>query len=132
LNIERKNVDMAMPKCPELDQSVGVAEDVPSPANPEAQRNLELNAMTLPAPGKNSILSRARSNPTRRPVRSSPLLWSEDELAAFIACIGVTRQACEKVQSLKLKGLAQLLDMSSSEMCKQLGLGTPIERLFAW
>jgi len=88
-----------------------------------------MNAMTMPAPGKNSTRPRTAAAPTRRPVRSSPLLWSEDELAAFIACLGIKKSACEKVQKRRLKGVAHLLDMSNSEMCKQLSLETPMERL---
>lgn len=65
----------------------------------------------------------------KRQVRVSPLLWSEDELAAFFACLGIKSSVCERVMMHRLKGAAQLLDMSNAEMRRQFGLRSPVERL---
>lgn len=63
-----------------------------------------------------------------RPVRT-PLLWSEDELAAFITCLGVSQQVSERVQQRKLKGVVHLLEMTNSELRREFGLISPVERL---
>lgn len=63
-----------------------------------------------------------------RPPIASPLLWSEDELAAFIACLGLGADVSERVQRKKLKGAAQLLETPTAEL-RRLGLVTPVERL---
>lgn len=62
-------------------------------------------------------------------VRVSPLLWSEDELAAFFASLGIETNICVRVQQHKLKGAVQLLEMSNSELRRRFGLQSPVERL---
>lgn len=64
----------------------------------------------------------------RRPVRS-PLLWSEDELTAFIRCLGVSPAVCARVQQRKMKGVVHLLEMSNSELRRDFGLLSPVERI---
>jgi len=64
----------------------------------------------------------------RRPI-SSPILWSEEELAAFMACLSINYENCGKVQKCKLKGVTRLLEMSNTEIRREFGLATPVERL---
>jgi len=83
------------------------------------------------APEKHSFGGPATAKKDSRqvePVRT-PLLWSEDELAAFIACLGVSHEVCGRVQQRKLKGVGNLLGMSNSELRREFGLSSPVERL---
>merc|ERR1719502_2099019 len=82
--------------------------------------------MTVPAPGRTS---RFQDQPSRSSVRSSPQLWCEDELAAFMAILGINRLVCNRVRSTKMKGVAHFLDMTDTQLCQQFGLESPVERL---
>lgn len=57
------------------------------------------------------------------------MLWSEDELAAFVACLGIGAEVCENVQQSKMKGVVRFLELSNSDMRRKFGLRTPVERL---
>lgn len=70
----------------------------------------------------------AKDGRGRRRVRS-PMLWGEDELSAFIACLGIRAEVCQKVQQHKLKGVVRFLELSNSDMRRKFGLRTPVERL---
>jgi len=63
-----------------------------------------------------------------QPVRT-PLLWSEDELAAFIACLGIREEICARVQQRTLKGAGHILEMTNSELRREFDLVSPVERL---
>eukprot|EP00931_Biecheleriopsis_adriatica_P041537 TRINITY_DN23733_c0_g1_i1.p1 TRINITY_DN23733_c0_g1~~TRINITY_DN23733_c0_g1_i1.p1 ORF type:complete len:1180 (+),score=248.85 TRINITY_DN23733_c0_g1_i1:95-3634(+) len=62
-------------------------------------------------------------------IRKSPLLWTEEELAAFIACLGINKDVCRQVMLKKVKGISQLLEMSNSQLRRAFGLVSPVERL---
>ncbi|CAJ1431779.1 unnamed protein product [Effrenium voratum] len=68
---------------------------------------------------------------TKRPqqIRKSPLLWTEDELAAFMSCLGLSSEVCHRVMRQQIKGASQFLSMSNGQLRKALGLVTPVERL---
>eukprot|EP00931_Biecheleriopsis_adriatica_P088130 TRINITY_DN62508_c0_g1_i1.p1 TRINITY_DN62508_c0_g1~~TRINITY_DN62508_c0_g1_i1.p1 ORF type:complete len:1048 (+),score=154.81 TRINITY_DN62508_c0_g1_i1:20-3163(+) len=64
---------------------------------------------------------------TRAP---NPLLWQSAELAAFMSCLGISREACQRLRRMKLEGGAsQLLEKSNSWFHRELGLWSPVERL---
>lgn len=96
---------------------------VPSPvaAAPSPRRP------SKPGPGPAEAPEARRTGP-RGPLRS-PLLWGEEELAAFVACLGVSPEACLRLRQRRLKGASQLLDMSNSQMRAECGLVCPVERL---
>ncbi|CAE7356973.1 unnamed protein product [Symbiodinium necroappetens] len=73
----------------------------------------------------------AASKASKRPqtIRKSPLLWTEDELAAFMGCLGLSTDICQRVMGRKIKGASQLLSMTDAQLRKYLGLVTPVERL---
>lgn len=64
----------------------------------------------------------------KRAVRS-PLLWTEDELAAFLTCLGMSSHVSARVRSCKLKGVSHMLQMSNTHLRRDFGLVTPVERL---
>ncbi|CAE6970760.1 unnamed protein product [Symbiodinium natans] len=68
---------------------------------------------------------------SKRPqtIRKSPLLWTEDEIAAFMGCLGLSTDICQRVMGRKIKGASQLLSMTDAQLRKYLGLVTPVERL---
>merc|ERR1719492_679532 len=74
---------------------------------------------TLPASKREHRSSRVRS----------PMLWSEDELATFLTFLGIGADVCSRVQQHRLKGVGHLLEMSDSEIRRQFGLSTPVERI---
>lgn len=92
-----------------------------SPANPVMSPNSVVRASSQ-VPGKK------KERQAAVPVRT-PMLWSEDELAAFLSCLGITREVCLRVRRRKLKGIVHLLEMSNSELRREFGLSTPAERL---
>jgi len=59
----------------------------------------------------------------------SPILWHEDALATFLAFLGIGADVCSRVQQHRLKGVGHLLEMSDSEIRRQFGLSTPVERI---
>lgn len=58
-----------------------------------------------------------------------PMLWDEAELSVFVALLGISPEASRRIQQRRLKGATQLVDLSNTEMRRDLGLGTPVERL---
>eukprot|EP00930_Biecheleria_cincta_P034348 TRINITY_DN23751_c0_g1_i1.p1 TRINITY_DN23751_c0_g1~~TRINITY_DN23751_c0_g1_i1.p1 ORF type:complete len:1257 (-),score=207.81 TRINITY_DN23751_c0_g1_i1:177-3947(-) len=62
-------------------------------------------------------------------IRKSPQLWSEDELSAFLVCLGINMEVCVRVRQQNIKGAAQLLEMSNSQLRQVCSLHTPVERL---
>lgn len=63
-----------------------------------------------------------------KPLRS-PMLWGKDEIAAFLALLGIDAAKCAKVRERSLKSVAHLLDMTNSELRREVGLSCPVERL---
>jgi len=57
------------------------------------------------------------------------MLWTEDELAAFIACLGLSPDVSHRVLCQQFKGATQFLSMTNGQLRKALGLVTPVERL---
>jgi len=76
------------------------------------------------------IRSKSEGRPRRaREFVRSPTLWSEEELAYFLAFVGIGKEVCQRVRKAKLKGVTAFLEMSNSEMRREFGLMTPVERL---
>eukprot|EP00929_Paragymnodinium_shiwhaense_P062202 TRINITY_DN31053_c0_g1_i1.p1 TRINITY_DN31053_c0_g1~~TRINITY_DN31053_c0_g1_i1.p1 ORF type:complete len:1315 (-),score=264.06 TRINITY_DN31053_c0_g1_i1:368-4312(-) len=83
------------------------------------------------AQGKLSPLQQPeRERQPRRAIRS-PMLWSEEELAAFLVCVGIDPMVCRKVLKRKLKGVVHFLELSNSELRRDFGLTKPVDRLTA-
>eukprot|EP00931_Biecheleriopsis_adriatica_P066290 TRINITY_DN40683_c0_g1_i1.p1 TRINITY_DN40683_c0_g1~~TRINITY_DN40683_c0_g1_i1.p1 ORF type:complete len:1006 (+),score=141.83 TRINITY_DN40683_c0_g1_i1:102-3119(+) len=61
----------------------------------------------------------------------NPLDWGSLELAAFIACLGIGGDACQRLRCTCLGpgGARKLLEMSNAWFRKELGLWSPVERL---
>lgn len=59
----------------------------------------------------------------------SPMLWGREEIAAFLAVLGLDADKCAKVRNRNLKSVAHLLDMTNSELRREVGLSCPVERL---
>jgi len=88
-----------------------------------------MGSTSFPPMGSKSFdLSRTMASKERRAIRS-PMLWSEEELAAFLACLGIGQEVCKKVLSRKLKGVMHFLELSNSELRRDFGLRSPVERL---
>eukprot|EP00927_Polykrikos_kofoidii_P082414 TRINITY_DN8198_c0_g2_i1.p1 TRINITY_DN8198_c0_g2~~TRINITY_DN8198_c0_g2_i1.p1 ORF type:complete len:1030 (-),score=88.04 TRINITY_DN8198_c0_g2_i1:182-3271(-) len=60
---------------------------------------------------------------------SCPMLWGEEEIAAFVECLGLSREIVDRVRRKRLRGVEQVLEMSHSRMSQELGLVRPLERL---
>eukprot|EP00928_Gymnodinium_smaydae_P001876 TRINITY_DN10671_c0_g2_i1.p1 TRINITY_DN10671_c0_g2~~TRINITY_DN10671_c0_g2_i1.p1 ORF type:complete len:1202 (-),score=269.81 TRINITY_DN10671_c0_g2_i1:312-3917(-) len=60
----------------------------------------------------------------RRPL-VCPMLWSEDEIAAFISCLGIGRDVAQRVRRHRMRGADQLLQMEEQELQDLLGAGSP-------
>jgi len=58
---------------------------------------------------------------SKRPILC-PMLWSEDELAAFISCLGFGEETSRRIQVRKFRGVEHLLQMSDEELHTELGL----------
>lgn len=71
----------------------------------------------------------AKKAAKRLPIRKTPMLWTEDELAAFIACLGLSPDVSHRVLCQQFKGATQFLSMTNGQLRKALGLVTPVERL---
>lgn len=71
----------------------------------------------------------AKKAAKRAPFRRSPMLWTEDELAAFMSCLGLSPDVSHRVMRQRFKGAAQFLSMSNVQLRKALGMVTPVERL---
>jgi len=71
----------------------------------------------------------SRRDSMRPVIRKSPQLWSEDELSAFMVCLGINMEVCVRVRQQNVKGAAQLLEMSNSQLRQVCSLHTPVERL---
>ncbi|CAK0800360.1 unnamed protein product, partial [Prorocentrum cordatum] len=61
--------------------------------------------------------------------RGALLQWSEHELAAFVACLGLGADVCERVRRCRLRGAAHVLELSDAELCQELGMESSVERL---
>jgi len=59
----------------------------------------------------------------------TPMFWSEDELAAFLVCLGLGRNTARNVKRRAIKGVDQLVQMSDAELRDDFGLATQVERL---
>lgn len=103
----------------------------PSAASDAAGPHSGGHHLTSDGHGDSQLNSPAETRRVRRvqAVRASPLLWSEDELAAFIACLGISTEVCERVRGCRLKVVSHILDMSNTDMRRQFGLMSPVERL---
>lgn len=71
----------------------------------------------------------AKKAAKRHPFRRSAMLWTEDELAAFMSCLGLSPDVSHRVMRQQFKGAAQFLSMTNVQLRKALGLVTPVERL---
>eukprot|EP00747_Dinoflagellata_sp_TGD_P127037 gnl/TRDRNA2_/TRDRNA2_174350_c8_seq5.p1 gnl/TRDRNA2_/TRDRNA2_174350_c8~~gnl/TRDRNA2_/TRDRNA2_174350_c8_seq5.p1 ORF type:complete len:1071 (+),score=162.67 gnl/TRDRNA2_/TRDRNA2_174350_c8_seq5:166-3378(+) len=71
--------------------------------------------------------------PTRDPSRGwpakKPLVWNEVDIAAFLACLGISYEVCLRVMEQNLKGVGHLLEMTNSQMRRKFGLRHPVERI---
>lgn len=111
--------------------------------SPHFVRPLSSGAGPLPATPQAEIAPRSKpwtSSPKRarspeghaaaRAMISCPMLWGTRELALLLECLGVSDVAPERMRARKtVKGTAQLLDMDNSEMARELGLLSAVERL---
>jgi len=68
-----------------------------------------------------------RSTRSGRPILC-PMLWSENELAAFLSCLGLSTDTARSVQRHKLKGVNQLVQMSNGELNSKFGMNSYVER----
>lgn len=73
-------------------------------------------------------LAQEAKNRVRRMARC-PMLWDEGELATFVSCLGLDPSVAERMRRSKVKGASQLLEASDSDMIRNLGLQTALERL---
>lgn len=64
---------------------------------------------------------------SKRPILC-PMLWSEDELAAFISCLGFDEETSRRIQVRKFRGVEQLLQMSDEELHTEIGLEHPTDQ----
>jgi len=62
-------------------------------------------------------------------VIACPMLWSEQELATVVGCLGVVPSASENLRDTRMGGAGQLVAMSNAQMSQDLGLAAPLERL---
>lgn len=76
-----------------------------------------------------SSAASATSTSSRGCSARSPQLWREREIAAFLACLGIGRAVCLKVRERKVGSPVEFLDKSNSEMRREFGLSSPVERL---
>jgi len=104
---------------------------------PEHEQNAMMNALTMPAgllprPVVNAEKNAGRQSQRqqRRPLLS-PLLWSEDELAAFMSCLGLSSEVQHSVQRRKLKGAGCFAELSNTELRRDLCFASAVERLVA-
>jgi len=65
---------------------------------------------------------------SRRPILC-PMLWSEDELAAFICCIGIGRDIAQRVRGRPIRGADQLLRMSNTDWARHFGFSALVQCL---
>jgi len=56
------------------------------------------------------------------------MLWSEDELAAFLSCLGLGQEVASSILRQKVKGVDQFLQMSDSKLRLEFGLASPLQR----
>lgn len=70
---------------------------------------------------------RGKHAESRRPVLC-PMLWCEDELAAFLRCLGLDAKVAKSVLNRKMKGVDQFLQMTDRQMQSEFGLDKPLER----
>lgn len=81
----------------------------------------------------NTSPSRHRRNQgdgQRKPCEN-PLLWDALEIAAFMVCLGISRETCQRLSRLTHLdgGITKWLDSSNAWMRRELGLWSPVERL---
>jgi len=66
------------------------------------------------------------------------MLWSETELATVVDCLGVSSTAASRMtgesdapggERIRVGGATQLVEMTNAQMCRDLGLCVPLERL---
>jgi len=88
-----------------------------SPSQHKARRGSEVRRAVTPE----------RTVKSGRPILC-PMLWSENELAAFLRCLGTSKEACRSVRSRTLRGVNQMVQMSNSELSGRFGLTTYVER----
>mmetsp|Transcript_63276 Transcript_63276/g.184924 ORF Transcript_63276/g.184924 Transcript_63276/m.184924 type:complete len:1075 (-) Transcript_63276:133-3357(-) len=83
---------------------------------------------SVPSAERRSLTpERVRTNRGKRPILC-PMLWSEDELAAFLGCLGLGSGVVSNVLRQKVKGVDQFLQMSDLQMEDKFGLESPLER----
>jgi len=91
----------------------------------------QTNKRTIHLPPKmksTGLFVKKETSTKKAPIRS-PMLWSEDELAAFSACLGLSSTTSALILEKRLKGAMQMLEMSNSEMRREFLLESPVERL---
>jgi hypothetical protein len=92
------------------------------PSSPSTPSNLakHLRIRASQTPDKNPK--------AKRPVLG-PMLWSEDELAAFLYCMGINIKSARCIQRCHMKGVYQFMQTPNSELISRFGLASPVERL---
>eukprot|EP00403_Amphidinium_massartii_P029969 CAMPEP_0178393642 /NCGR_PEP_ID=MMETSP0689_2-20121128/12292_1 /TAXON_ID=160604 /ORGANISM="Amphidinium massartii, Strain CS-259" /LENGTH=1057 /DNA_ID=CAMNT_0020014239 /DNA_START=84 /DNA_END=3254 /DNA_ORIENTATION=+ len=65
--------------------------------------------------------------PANRPILS-PMLWSEDETAAFLCCLGIDIQVASRLRDQKLRGPDEILQMPDSRLAADFGLTSAAQR----
>eukprot|EP00929_Paragymnodinium_shiwhaense_P076524 TRINITY_DN39364_c0_g1_i1.p1 TRINITY_DN39364_c0_g1~~TRINITY_DN39364_c0_g1_i1.p1 ORF type:complete len:1484 (+),score=289.11 TRINITY_DN39364_c0_g1_i1:654-4454(+) len=98
----------------------GVLCTPPSKASPRRG-----SANVSPARSKKSGSPEKDRGRGRRPVLC-PMLWSEDEVAAFMVCLGLPRETAMRVRLRRLRGADELLRLSNAALEQEFGLSCPL------
>lgn len=56
------------------------------------------------------------------------MLWSEDELAAFLCCLGCGQDVAERVLARKVRGVDHFIQMSDAQLEKDFGFTSTLQR----
>jgi len=83
------------------------------------------NLGVLASPTRTRALTPDRIQ-SRRPLLC-PMFWSEDELSAFLVCLGLDLNIASSVRAKSLKGADSFLRMSDTEL-QRLGFETAVQR----
>lgn len=67
--------------------------------------------------------------PKAEAVLACPMLWSGEELAVVVECLGVSPATVERIASLRARAIHHVLQMSNAEMSQHLDLHVPLERM---
>lgn len=104
-------------------------------ASPRARKDSDVMMVPSPTgsaylglePGVRATGSQQKRRSPRALIRC-PMLWGEEEIAAFVSCLGLPDEVANLVRQRHLKGAARILDMSTREMA-ELGLEHKMQRL---